>query len=344
MKVAIGVSHPKHVLIFKNVIDCLIKKGHVIKVIAVDKEISKYLLDKFNIEYEIIGKNQPNMLDKLIVLPRWEYLTYKSLKNFKPDLFVGRAIPHMAHVSAIMRKPYIIFEDTEIAKTVHKITLPFADAIVTPTSYQRDHGEKHHRFDGYFEHEYLANEFFKPDKSILDDLKINGDDKIILVRFVAWKASHDIGDYGFQNRIAAIDELKKHGRVFISSEEVLPAELQNYKLSIPYEKIHHLMYFSDLFIGESATMATECALLGTPSIYISTSRRGYTDELEHEYDMLYTFSDRNNGQTQAIEKALELLKDSHSKNLWKQKSNQLEKDKTNVTEYMCNFIESYDKC
>ncbi|WP_367343972.1 DUF354 domain-containing protein [Methanomethylovorans sp.] len=342
MKIVFGISHPKHVFIFKNVIEYLIKRGHNIKVIAVDKEISKYLLTKFNINYSLIGKNQHSMVSKLLVLPHWEYLTYKLLKNFKPDLFVGRAIPHMAHISAIMRKPYIVFEDTEIATTVHKITLPFASAVVTPLSYKRNHGKKHHRFDGFFEHGYLAKEYFTPDSSVLDDLNVNIGEKIILVRFVAWKASHDIGDYGFQDRIEAINDLVKYGKVFISSEETLPTELKKYELLIPYEKIHHLMYFSDLFIGESATMATECAILGTPSIYISTSRRGYTDELEKVYNMLYTFSDKSKSQNYALQMAIELLSNPDSKKLWKEKSKILEKEKIDVTKYMCDFIEDYN--
>ena len=34
------------------------------------------------------------------------------------------------------------------------------------------------------------------------------------------------------------------------------------------------MYYADLFVGESATMASEYAVLGTPAIFVSTSRRG----------------------------------------------------------------------
>ncbi|WP_406657762.1 DUF354 domain-containing protein [Methanolobus sp. ZRKC2] len=341
MKIAIGVSHPKHVLIFKNVIECLIKRGHVVKVIAVEKDITKYLLDRYDIEYEIVGENQSNMLDKLIVLPRWEYRTYNILKDFKPDVFVGRAIPHIAHISAMMRKPYIVFEDTEIAKAVHKITLPFADAIITPTSYQRNHGKKHQRFDGYFEHEYLSSKFFNPDPSVLDDLGVINNEKIILIRFVAWNASHDINDHGFKNRIEAINELHNYGKILISSEEELPFELKKYEFTLPFEKIHSLMHFADLFIGESATMATECALLGTPSIYISTSRRGYTDELEYVYNLLYTFSD-DDAQNGAIKKAHELLKDRNSKKRWLEKSKKIETEKINVTRYMCDIIEKHN--
>jgi len=131
MRILFGVSHPKHVYIFKNVIKNLMERNHEIKIIAVDKEITAYLLKQFNLPHIIIGKNQPKLYKKLLVLPNWEYFTYKISKEFKPDIIVGRALPHLAHISKILNTPFIVFEDTEVARALHRITLPFADAIVT---------------------------------------------------------------------------------------------------------------------------------------------------------------------------------------------------------------------
>lgn len=341
MKILIGVAHPKHVFIFKNVINSLINRGHEIKVIAIEKEMTTYLLKKFGIPFDIIGTNQPTLMKKLLELPKWEYNTFKIAKEFKPDIYVGRALPHFAHISAILKKPFIIFEDTEIAKLVHTITLPFATAVVTPHCYQNDHGIKHIRFNGYFELGYLHPNYFKPDPSVLDELGLDKDEKFVIVRFVAWNASHDIGDKGFSDKKELIMSLEEKCKVFISSETKLPEELEKFRISVSPEKMHHLMYYANLFIGESATMAAECAILGTPGIFVSTSRRGYTDELEQRYDMVYNFCDPINNQENALNIAMELLNDKNTKNKWQEKRIKLLKDKINVTEFITEFIEGY---
>ena len=341
MRILFGVTHPKHVYIFKNAIDNLIERGHEIKIVAVDKEITAYLLKKFNMPHTVIGKNQPNLFKKILVLSKWEYLTYKISKKFKPDIFVGRALPHLAHVSAIMNKPFIVFEDTEHVKMLHKITLPFADAVVTPTSYKVDHGKKHTRFDGYFELAYLHPNYFKPDPRVLDELGLNKSDKFIVLRFVSWNAIHDTGDKGFDNKTKVIDFLKQYGRVYITSESELPEGLKKYSLNIPPEKIHHFLYFATLYVGESATMATESAVLGTPSIFVSTSRRCYTDELENKYGLVYNYSDSKR-QEDALKKASEILENENSKKEWAQKRREMLSDKMDVTKFMMDLIGGYD--
>lgn len=341
MRLLFGVSHPKHVYIFKNVINNLYNNGHEIKIIAVDKEITLFLLKKFNMPCTVIGKNQSNLYKKVMTLPKWEYLTYKISKEYNPDIFIGRALPHFAHISGILHKPFIIFEDTEIARSLHRITLPFANAVVTPECYYYDLGKKHIRFNGFFELEYLHPDYFKPDPSVLTEYGLEKNEKIIIVRFVAWKASHDIGDCGFSNKVELIRCLEKKGKVIISSELKLPDELKKFEIFISPEKLHHLMYYADLFIGESATMAAECAILGTPGILVSTSRRGYTDELEKRFDMVYTYSGQESAQKNALIKAIELLDDENTKRNWAMKRDKLLNKTVDVTGFMTDLIENY---
>ena len=71
-------------------------------------------------------------------------------------------------------------------------------------------------------------------------------------------------------------------RVFISSESELPADLEPYRIHIPIEQMHHVQAAAALFVGESATMASESVCLGTPAIYIDQVGRGYTDEEARE--------------------------------------------------------------
>jgi predicted glycosyltransferase len=56
------------------------------------------------------------------------------------------------------------------------------------------------------------------------------------------------------------------------------------------------MYYADLFIGESATMASESAVLGTPAIFVSTLQAGVLNEIEEKYGLLYMISENRKRQ------------------------------------------------
>ena len=341
MKILVGVSHPKHVLIFKNVIANLIERGHEIKIVAVEKEITEYLLNRFDMPHTTIGKNQPKFYRKLLGLPKWEYLTYKIAQEFKPDIFIGRALPHLAHVSMLLNKPFIIFEDTEIARLLHKITVPFASSIVTPECYRGDFGKKHIRFNGYFELGYLHPNYFKPVPTVLDELDLDKKDRFTVVRFISWSAIHDINQYGISNemKIRYISKLKQYGKVFISSESKLEKKFEKYELKIPPEKLHSLLSYAQLYIGESSTMAVESSILGTPSIYASSlvGTMGNLDELQNRYGLMHSFQDSK----LALDKALELLEDENTKKKWQKKRENLLNEKIDVTKFMTEFIEGY---
>lgn len=340
MKILVGVSHPKHVYMFKNVISKLVENGHQVKIVAVEKDLTTYLLTKHNIPHDVIGINQPTLIKKILVLPKWEYNTLMISNKFKPDVYVGRALPHLAHVSALSGKPFIIFEDTEIAKLIHKITLPFAKKIVTPLSYKEDLGKKQIRFNGFFDLGYLHSEYFNPDPSVFEDLGLKKGEKYVILRFVSWNASHDIGQSGISSasRKEYILSLEKYCKVFISSESNLPAEFKRYELKIDPVKFHSVLNYAQLYIGEGGSSATEAAILGTPSIHISTTAKycGVFDDLA-KYNLVYTFDDDH----KALEKAIEILSNPKSKETWILNKELMLKEKTDITKFMTMLIEEY---
>ena len=44
MKILVGISHPKHVYMFRNLIEIMKAKGHEFKLVVVEKEITEQLL------------------------------------------------------------------------------------------------------------------------------------------------------------------------------------------------------------------------------------------------------------------------------------------------------------
>lgn len=340
MKIMIGIGHPKQVHIWKNVINILISDGHEIKIIASDKDITRYLLDVYGFDYDLFP-NYTTFAKKALGLVSGTIEMTKIANKFDPDILVA-GTPYLAYVSRILNKPHITLTDTERAKTNEWLTYPFTDIICTPACFTKKiDPKKHINFKGYFELAYLHPNYFKPDASILDDLNLDKKEKIIVVRFVGWSSHHDLGDKGFDNKVELINSLDKYGRVLITSERDLPEKLKKYQLNIPPEKIHHLLYYSSLFIGESGPMTTESAILGTPAIFVSTSRRGYTDELESRYDLVYNYSDIKSAQQEAFIKAKEILSDNDSKNKWQIKRKRLLDEKIDVSLFLKELIERY---
>jgi predicted glycosyltransferase len=78
-----------------------------------------------------------------------------------------------------------------------------------------------------------------------------------------------------------INLLEKLGyKVFISDEcEKAESKFNKYSIKIPSEYIHDVLYYADLFVSESGTMASETAILGTPVVYVnSLPLMGYLQE------------------------------------------------------------------
>ncbi|HWR25277.1 MAG TPA: DUF354 domain-containing protein [Methanosarcina sp.] len=338
MRVIIDIGHPAHVHFFKNTIWNLEKKGHKVMVVSRDKDVVVNLLNAYKIPNTVLSKVKPgkaHLFEELLIR---EYKLLKIAKKFDPDVLMGILSPNVSQVAWMLRKKSIIFNDTEHAVLAQKITYPFCNIICTPSCYLKDEGKKHVRYSGYHELAYLHPSYFTPNPEILKELGVEMGKTFMILRFISWGAHHDVGHHGIKNKVALVQELEKFGKVFITSEGPLEEEFERYRIRVSPEKIHHLLYYATLCVGEGATMAVESAILGTPSIYISTlaGTMGNFSELEEKYGLLFNYSDSD----AALAKAIELLKDPELKKTWDLKRSSLLKDKIDVTAFMVKLIEN----
>ncbi len=346
MKLLIDIGHPAHVHFFKNAVKNLHEKGHEVKITARSKEVTLKLLDLYGLKYEQIGQNRGSLLGKAWNMIITDYKLYEISKKFKPDILIGVHNPYAAQVARLIGAKSIIFTDTENVKIASKLTFPIADTICTPACFKEKlNPGKHVKYNGYKEIAYLHPKYFKPDASVLESLNLSRDDKFIIVRFISWKANHDIGLKGIKNEKEFINEMENYGSVFISSERKLDKEMEKFSLKIPPEKLHSLIAFAALYIGEGGTTAVEAALLGTPAIHIESNPNGQATgnfsgnfmELRDKYNLLYFYPE----EEQALERAREILGNKNSKADWKNKREILLKEKIDVTGWMTDFIDRY---
>ena len=96
-----------------------------------------------------------------------------------------------------------------------------------------------------------------------------------------------------------------------------------------------------MFIGDSQTMTSEAALLGTPAIKCNSfaGRLAVPDEIEQRYGLCYSFMPE---QVESFfEKIEELLSLSDLKEEWHRRRALLLANKIDVTAFLTWFVEGY---
>jgi len=337
MKILVDINHPAHVHFFKIFIREMRHKGHDILITASKKDIAFNLLKHYGFNYIDVGSYGNNIVAKLLNVPMMAIKMCKIVKQNRPNILLGIASSRITHVAWFFNKKSFVFTDTEHATGQIALFKPFATKIVTPQCFIKDFGKKHIRYKGYHELAYLHPNRFKPNVNVLREIGVKETDKFFIVRFISWGASHDIGQKGFtlEGKRKLINLLSKYGKTLITSESELSEEFKQYRMNISPIKIHDLLYYSSMYIGEGGTMASESAVLGTPSIFISSLTLGYLQELEQKYKLMYNFTDEN----EAIAQAENLLNEKDIKKNWGIKRQKLINDCIDVTSWMVDYFE-----
>lgn len=294
MKILIDICHPAHVHFFREPMRLLRARDHEVLVTSRVKEIAVGLLDGMGIEHRVLsseGRGGVAALGEELLQRNMALL--RVVREFRPDAMAAIGGIFIAQVGFLSRTPSVVFYDTENAKLQNLLTYPFASVVVAPRAYRAWLPRGHIRYAGYHELAYLHPAVFTPDRRIAEQNGLAAAGETFFLRLVAWKANHDLGERGWSTdllrRVAG--HLAARGRVLISSESPLPEDLARFAYGGDPTQVHHVMAFSRLFVGESATMASECAVLGTPAIYAAHTGRGYTDEQEARYGLVRNLRD-----------------------------------------------------
>jgi len=341
-KVAVFVSTPAQYHFYKNIIKALLNDGCRVELLYRDYGET---LEVAELRGKVFTRVKSNW-DRIFKFPFDVMRAKKILSDFKPDLVTGFEI-YAPYTAKVLGARNFVFYDSEprsskLLALQMKAYLPFVDAIITPYTYLDDLGKRHLRIYSLKELAYLHPKYFKPDKSILDELGVDENGYAIL-RFNAFDAAHDIGVKGFsyEDKLELVKRLSKYVEVFISSERKISKELEKYTIKVSKKRIHHAIYFARLLVTDTQTMASESAILGTPTIrsnkFVDPKREmGNFVELER-HGLMINIGDPK----KAIELAEEIVRDEKVKKLWKRRRDEFLKDKIDITSFMVWFIEYY---
>ncbi|MCO6499537.1 MAG: DUF354 domain-containing protein [Vicingus serpentipes] len=336
------LGHPAHYHNVSVVIQQLSEKGYKVVLVARGKDVLFDLLK--DLSYEIIYLNPKKGTGKLSLIAtviKREFVLFKLALKYQPKMMIGTDIV-ITHVGKWLGIPSVILneDDAKEVPFLAKLGFKYASAVFSPNCCDiSPYNSKKVGYKGYHELAYLHPNYFTPDKEKIKDLISEGEAYFIL-RFAELTAHHDEGKKGITNDVAMqlIEKLSPFGRVYISSERKLETQLERYRIKINPKNIHHAIYYAQIYIGDSQTMAAEAAVLGTPSIRFNdfVGKLGYLEELEHKYQLTYGIPTQNS--TKLLEKVDELLGDSNLSATFKKRREKMLEECDDVTKLWVNYF------
>jgi predicted glycosyltransferase len=345
MRLLVDILHPAHVHVFGALAKELGARGHDVRFTLRDKDVARELLDQQGIAYELLSRQKQGVGLAGEFVQRSARLWHIAAA-FRPHFLAGVMGPSITAVGRVRRAlsrdraRIAVFYNTEIAKLTNTVVYPLADYVCTPDSYWAKVHGNHVTYPGYHELTYLHPHRFTPDPEVPKRHGIDVTTPYFLIRFVSYKSSHDLGIAGLTRaqKVALVSTLAEFGRVYVSSEPALPPELEQYRIKIPASDMHQVMAFARLLVGESATMASESAVLGVTAFYISPFGRGFTDDQERRYQLVYNF----NGErfhADWLRDVRRLAADPALPDRARDARARMLREKTDVTLWMADFFE-----
>lgn len=348
MRVIVGLGHPAHYHLFKHFIEHCKINGIVHKVVILNKDVLEDLLIRDNIPFTKLIDKKPtkSLFEKLKELKRANKEFKIVVKEFKPSIMIG-CINQIAYAGWGKRIPSIFFAEDDFKATFLQglLVYPFIDKVLTPVSTSVGPFKyKQIKYNSFHELAYLHPNHFKPEINKVKGLVEEGKPYVIL-RFSDLKAYHDLNKGGISTALAfkIIRILSPKVNIYITSERPLVDELEPYRINIPSTSMHHALYYADLFIGDSQTMAAEAAILGTPAIRYNNfiGKLGYLDEIELTFSLGFGISVGH--EDILLDKIEELVSVENLNDEWQIKKNRFLAQKIDYSKFMIWFVSNYPK-
>jgi len=345
MRILIDIGHPAHVHLIRETLKELKINGHEIFVTVKDIPAAKKLLNNYGIDFLELGSKKDSLFGKGFSQLKYNWRIFSIVRKRDIDIGVGSSVT-LAHVSRLTRMKSIILDDDddEVQPLFVKYAHPYCDTLLSPESVKGKRKKKDTIFySGFHELAYLHPNRFEPEPAIFDEVGLKQDEPFFIMRFNVFKAHHDIGIRGLslEQKLVLIKVLKNYGKILITTEREIEPELKKYQLKISPEKIHSLIYYATMLIGDSQTMTSEAAVLGTPAIKCNSfaGKLSVPNEIEHKYNLCYSFQPEEFDKMS--EKIKELLRIPNLKQDWQKRRKKMLSEKIDVTAFIVWFVENY---
>jgi predicted glycosyltransferase len=281
VRVWVDFTNSPHVLVLRPVIEALRADGHEVQITARDFAQTLGLADRFGLEVTPIGRHRGGrvaakalgLLERSLALARWA-------RNRRFDLAIGHGSNDITVAARLLRIPSSTTFDYEWATVQHNVNCRLARAVVVPEAIPPERLERYgargklRRYPGLKEEYYLAD--FEPDRSVLDELGLDPERPIAVVRTPPAVSLY----HRFENPLFAqvLDRLNGTQTVVLPRTPEQRAELRGFVVPDRAIDAQSLIAFADLVVSAGGTMNREAVALGTPVFTVFEGRLGAVDE------------------------------------------------------------------
>jgi predicted glycosyltransferase len=297
MRVWIDLTNSPHVLVMRPVIELLREDGHEVRVTARDFAQTIALCERFGIEHTQIGHHRGERLgakaiglaSRSTALVRWARAEQRTAGGRRFDVALGHGSNDVSVAAALLRTPSATMFDYEWATVQHNVNCRLAKTVVVPDAIPLQRLERYgakgkvRAYEGLKEEYYLSD--FKPDAAVLDELGLDRERPIVVVRTPPEVSLY----HRFENDLFA--RVLERLRIAAAQEGVQPVVLpridaQRAELSrvagfvVPERAIdaQSLIACATLVISAGGTMNREAVALGVPVFTTFEGRPGAVDE------------------------------------------------------------------
>ena len=295
MNILIDIGHPGHVHLLRPLAEGLKSLGHTLHYSVRDIPVAKHLMQHYGMyPFFDLGAKRDTLSGKALTVLRQDLSVLRYVRQHDISIGLSSGLV-LSHVSRLTKMKSFVFDDDddEAEPMAVRFEHPLSDVVFTPSCIHR-RTDRTVYYPATHELAYLHPSRFKPDASVLQRAGLSEGERFFVMRFVALKGHHDVGERGLSSaqKHALIDLLKEHGRVIITSERPVEPEFEQYRLPVPPEDIHSLMASASLFVGDSQTMTSEAAVLGVPALKCNSfaGRLSVPNMLQDTYGLCHAFS------------------------------------------------------
>jgi hypothetical protein len=278
-----------HPLVLRPIIERLEAAGHEVSVTAREYGQTVGILERLGIDHEVVGRHVGGgsgskaaaVGTRSLALGRWA-----RPKRF--DLALAHGSVDIAVVSTVLRIPLVQMQDYEYAGVQRQLAFRAARRVLAPDAIgveaMRRAGaasRKLFRYPGLKEDYYLFG--FQPDPAALDDLGLDRDRVIAVVRPPPESSAYHADNPLYDRLIARLAGDSDTQSVVIPRTDDQREDLGRRaaaNILIPERAIdgQSLVAEADVVVGAGGTMNREAVALGTPVWTLFSGRMGAVDE------------------------------------------------------------------
>jgi len=346
MRFLFYLVHPAKFQFHKGQIKYLKEHGHTVDILINSKDVLEDLLKEENWEYTNLfpeGRKIRGLhvyIAAIINIFRTLIKLLKYTKGKKYDLFIGDLLTILGRIKRVPS----LYPTDDVIKQVpeQSIFLLTCNHIIAPTITNLGYfNKKKIYYDGYKALAYLHPNIFTPSKEKIDEFFLNK--RMFVIRCTGFGATHDLGRRGIDDIALTkiVEILKIKGEVIISSERKLPEHLKKFEYKGKKNDIFHYIAFADIFIGDSVSMCTEAALLGTPVVEYDDYWHEMEQllELKYKYKLIELFQPPD--YEAMLNKVIEIINNPDYKKECKIRSEKFLEEKIDVNSFLIWFMENY---